>query len=329
MKRLALLLLLATAPHAVAQIVTATPRGIAVAHDGMLQHFENGVLHWSVDGVVNATSMAAGFTRIALLDAMANEAIVVELASGKTSRLRTAETPVAAVFLGEDLYILARDARVLQHVGGPAIEISPDPAFLAVANGRLYVYSRATGTIEEIEGDRVTRRVTVAPFASDLETAGQSAYLAFPREAKLRVVDLTKMKNSGEVAVGAVPVDLAIAGGGNAITARILAVADPSAKRVWMTESTQSTAKAFARGFLRGFIGLGFFGSRSSQFPTGVDRVARAGSIQVAYDSSSRTLYRFTKKKSSVVARDLAPGAWTATSDAIVWWDGHQLLQVK
>ena len=149
---------------------------------------------------------------------------------------------------------------MLQHVGGRDLALSADPAFLATANGRVYVYSRAAGVLEDNEG----RRIRVAPFASDLEIAGNTAYLAYPREARIRTINLTSMK-IGEVAVGAVPVDIAFAGGGTAITARILAVADPSAKRVWLTESTQSTAEAVARGFLRGFIGLGLFGSRSSR----------------------------------------------------------------
>src|SRR6185436_17375024 len=106
----------------------------------------------------------------------------------------------------------------------------------------------------------------------------------------IRLVDLRTMKATSEIAVGAVPVDLAFAGGGTALTARILAVADPSGKRVWLTESTQSMTEAVARGFVRGLLGLGLFGGQGSQFPTGVDRVETRGKGWVAYDSSSRTL---------------------------------------
>jgi len=169
--------------------------------------------------------------------------------------------------------------------------------------------------------------VQVAPFASDFEIGGRTAYLVFPREAKIRTVDLLSMKVSGTVNVGAVPVDLAFAGGGTAITARILAVADPSAKRVWLTEGTQSTLQAVARGFLRGFLGLGLFGNRSSQFPTGVDRVVIRDKVWIAYDTSSGTLYRFTKSKSSIIAKGIAPQAFAVTSDgAVVYWKDGKLV---
>lgn len=323
-KLLALLLVVA-APAASAQVITSTPRGMAVAHDGLVRLLDGDRPRWTTEGVKNATAIAADARRVVVLDALTNEAVIADLASGGTTRVRTAETPIAVAFSGNDVFVLARDGRVLQRVGGADVAVAADPAFLAAANGRLYVYSRAAGLLQEIEGDRVVRTATVAPYASDLEIDGTSGYLAFPREAKIRVVDLQAMKAAGEVAVGAVPADLALAGGGTALTARILAVADPSAKRVWMTESTQSALKAFARGFLRGFIGLGLFGHRSSQFPTGVDRVARAGKQWAAYDSSSGTLYRFTTRRSSVVARGVAVGAWAVTRDGIAFWKDGRL----
>lgn len=132
-----------------------------------------------------------------------------------------------------------------------------------------------------------------------------------------------------ELAVGAVPTDLAFAGGGTALTARILAVADPSGKRVWLAESTQSMTEAVARGFLRGLLGLGLFGGRASQFPTGVDRVETRGRVWIAYDTSSRTLYHFTRKQSSVIARNVAPGAFVLTEDGVAWWDGTSVAQKR
>jgi hypothetical protein len=178
--------------------------------------------------------------------------------------------------------------------------------------------------LEEIDG-RVTRRVRVGSFASDLETDGRTAYLLYPREARIQMVDLASMKLKGTAAVGAVPVDLALAGGGTALTARVLAVADPSAKRIWLTEGTQSTAEAVARGFLRGFLGLGLFANRSSAFPTGVDRVVARGARWIAYDSSSGTLYRVDRRKSSVIARHVEPGAFALTQDGIAWWEDGRI----
>jgi hypothetical protein len=129
------------------------------------------------------------------------------------------------------------------------------------------------------------------------------------------------MKNAGSFDVGAVPVDAAFASSGTALTARTLAVADPSAKRVWMVQGAESFAQAVARGFLRGLIGLGLYGGRASQFPTGVDRVIIRGSRSYAYDSSSGTLYRFTKSRSEVVAKNVAPEGFAVGATGVYVWD--------
>ncbi len=324
-KSIALLLaIILLAPSAFAQIVASTTAGVVVAHDGKIELPGK----WTADGVRHATAMATTTDRIAVLDALSNEAVVVELASGRASRVQTAETPIAAAFLGRELYILARDARVLQH-GATRIPLAADPSFLGQSNGRLYVYSRTTGTIEEIDRDRVSRRMVAAPFASDFEISGTTAYLVDPLAARIRLVDLRTMKATGEIAVGAVPVDLAFAGGGTALTARVLAVADPSAKRVWLQEGAQTMTQAIARGVLRGFLGLGLFGSRASQFPTGVDRVAIRGRIWIAYDSSSGTLYRFTKRTSSIVAKNVPPRGFAVTTDGVAWWNGTSVARMR
>jgi hypothetical protein len=274
-----------------------------------------------------AIALTARAETIVTLDAMNDTAEIFDTKTKAVTRIATASTPVASTFVGRELYILARDARVLQHVGGATIPLSQDPAFLGQSEGKLYVYSRTQGVLEEIANDRVVRRAAIPRFASDLEIAGTSAYLAYPREARIRVVDLKTLKVRGEVSVGAVPVDIAVAGGGTALTARILAVADPSAKRVWLTEETQSTAKAVARGFLRGFLGLGLFGNRSSQFPTGVDRVWIRGKHWIAFDSSSGTLYRFDRKKSAVIARDVTLKDFYVTDEGVTLRSGMSVAQ--
>ena len=320
MKRLLLLLAVLVAPASFAQIVISTPRGVVAAHDRRIE-LAGG---WSTDGVEHATAIVAGDGRIAILDALRNLAVIVELSNGRSTRFETAETPIDAAFVGHDLYVLCRDGRRVQRFpGGRSFDTDADPAFLRQSNGRIFVYSRASGTIEQRSG----ARVAVAPFASDFEISGNIGYLVFPREARIRTIDLRTMKPAGEIRVGAVPVDLAFAGGGTAITARVLAVADPSAKRVWLTESSQSTAQAIARGFLRGFLGLGLFGARSSPFPTGVDRVLISGKTWLAYDTSSQTLYRFTKTSSRMIAKGIAPNAFAATPDGIAYWqDGRVRL---
>lgn len=323
MKRLALILLFAT--PAFAQVLTDTSRGVVVANAGRVR-LERG---WDVEGVREATDIAASSDRVVVLDALHDQAVVVDIANGRTQRVTTGATPIAAAFVGRDLYILSRDSRQLRRVGGSAIAVEADPAFLAVASQKLYVYSRTTGVVEEIQNDRVTRRVRIAPFASDFEADGRTAYLAYPRESRVRTIDLAAMKPAEAIDVGAVPVDIALTGGGTALTARVLAVADPSAKRIWLTEGRQSMTKAVARGFLRGVLGLGLYGNRSSQFPTGVDRVLARGSRWIAYDSSSGTLYRVTRQQSSVIAKGIAPKGFTLTTDGVAFWQNGRVRTVR
>lgn len=319
MKRVVLALAIASiSASAGAQLLAPTARGVVVAHDGRIALDGR----WSVEGVRNETAIVASDERVAVLDALHDEVVIAELASGETTRVRTAATPIAAAFLGRDFYVVARDARLLQRIGGPDIPLAADPAFLRESDGRLYVYSRATGVVQEIDRDRVVRQVAVAPFASDLEIAGTTAYLAYPREARIRTVDLREMKATGAVAAGGVPVDIAIAGGATALTARILAVADPANKRVRLVEAEQSTAKAFGRGFLRGLLGVGLFADRSSELPTGVDRVMTRGNVTVAYDTSSGSLYGVRGKKISRLATRVAPGAFGIAEDGtVLWWE--------
>ncbi|MEA2491542.1 MAG: hypothetical protein QOH21_3334 [Acidobacteriota bacterium] len=322
------LLGLATPVFAVTSAVASTPRGTVVAHDGLIELFGKNRILWRADGLDNPAAIVTGERRVAVLDTLANEAVVIDLASGKAQRRRLPESPTAGVFLGDRLFILARDARLLVTENG-TIPLAADPAFLRATNDRIYVYSRITGIVEELDGTRVTRRVRLAPFASDFEIDGRNGCLVDPRAGKIHTFALATMQPSDAIDVGAVPVDLAFTGGGTAITARTLAIADPSAKRVWLIEGVQSMGQAVARGFLRGLLGLGLYGGRASQFPTGVDRVLVRGKTWAAYDSSSRTLYRFTKSTSTVIAKELDPEAFTVTDEAIVWWQNGRLRSSK
>lgn len=328
MKRLALVILL-IAPSALAQVVAATDRGVLLARSGSLQLFDRRAANvlWNVDGVTNPVQIVTSNDRGAVIDALANEIQIVDLATGRGSIVRTGETPIDAVFLGRDLYILERDAPALERFGPDgaraSLDVAVDPAFLREANGRLYVYSRAEGIVQEITTSplAIRRTVKAAPFASDFELDSRNGYLVYPRGAKIGVVSLSSMTASSNIAVGAVPVDVAFVSRSTALTARTLAVADPAAKRVWMIEGAQSFTQALTRGFLRGLLGLGLFGSRASQFPTGIDRLFIRGVRWYAYDSSSGTLYRFTKSKSSVMVKDVPSQGFTAGSGGVYVWD--------
>ncbi|HEU4521086.1 MAG TPA: hypothetical protein VFT12_03725, partial [Thermoanaerobaculia bacterium] len=127
-------------------------------------------------------------------------------------------------------------------------------------------------------------------------------------------------------AAGDTPVDLAIARGGTALSAPSIAIADPAAKRVWVTEGAQSVGAAFGRGFLRGLLGIGLFRPRSATFPTGVDRIVSAEGITAAYDSSSRTLYRVEGSRSRPIAQDVSVEAFTIAFGRIEIWRAGALV---
>ncbi len=322
--------LLAVSMPLFGQLVAPTSRGIVVAHDNIIELPGK----WSTVGLQTPAAFASSKDQIAILDPVANEARIVELATGRGRTVRTGETPVAGVFIGSALYLLERDARALERIGADgtraSIATDADPAFLRERNGTLYVYCRAAGTIHEITTQpfAVRRTANAIPFGSDFEIDARNAYVVQPRSGRIAAIALATMKPAGTFDVGAVPIDLDIASGGTALTAPTLAIADPAMKKVWITEGAQSTGQAFLRGFFRGLLGLGLFGGRSSQFPTGVDRVVIRGGRWYAYDSSSGTLYRFTKTTSRVVAKGIDPQRFAVTEEGVfVWSEAVRRLQ--
>jgi hypothetical protein len=325
MKRVLIIALLALgAVAAYAQSVASTSAGIVVAHDNIIE-LQGG---WSVPGPRNPGAIIVGESRVAVLDPIANEARIIELETGRVTRIETAETPIDGLFIGRDLYVIARDARLLQRFSADgtktSVETAADPTFLREAAGRIYVYARVGGVLHEVDAARmrITRQTNIAPFATDLELDERNAYLVYARAAKMRVIELASMKPGEEIEVGAVPVDIAFVKGATLTSARTLAVADPSAKRVWLVEGVQSLTQAAMRGFFRGLLGLGVFSGGSSQFPTGVDRVFVRGDNRIAYDSSSGTLYRFTKSRGTPIAKEVGPHAFALTPDGgLVWWN--------
>ena len=340
MKRLLLLLLIAASARA--QVVATVGNDIAVAHNGRVELFD-ATAHriWTAEGVEQPTRIVTGSDRIAVIDSFGNELRIIDRTSGQGQLVRTGETPVDALFIGRDLYVLDRDASRLERRGadspvGPLesrsyVALAPDPAFMRAGGGMIYVYSRLDGVVQEIAPAtmRIARTVTLAPFASDFEIDGSTGYLVYPADAKLRTFTLAVMKRGDDIAAGAVPVDLAVTSRSNAISASRLALADPSAKRVWIIEGTQSVTRAVARGFIRGLLGLGLFLSQSSDFPSGVDRVVSRGSTTIAYDSTTQTLYRLKGSKGQMIARDVAPGAFALTDSSVAIWQNGALRLIR
>jgi hypothetical protein len=317
------------ATTASAQVVATTSRGVVVAHDGRIEIFDTDHRRlWSVEGVAQPSRIIVGDDRLAVIDSFANEVRLAGVQSGSGALLRTGETPIDGLFIGQDLFLLERDARALERIGADgaraSLNLTADPAYLREANGLLYVYSRLDGIVQEISPRpfRVVRRVQIAPFASDFETDGRAGYLIFPRDAKIRTFDLKSMRGTGEIAAGAVPIDLAITRRSNAVSAPRLSIADPAAKRVWNIEGSQSMSAAVARGFIRGLLGLGLAGPRSAEFPTGIDRVLTSA---IAYDSSTGTIYRIRGSRSEVLAKGVGAEAFAVSGRGVVIWQNGGL----
>ena len=331
MKRLAIVFFF-IASAARAQVVARSGNAIIVAHDGVVERYDSQLKRaWSAPGVANPSRIAIGSSSIAVIDSFANELRLLDLVSGRGDRIRTGETPVEALFVDRDLFVLDRDDHRLEKIGGASVTLAPDPAFMRVVNRMIYVYSRLEGIVQEISPStmRVTRTVMLAPFASDFETDGRSGYLVYPQEARLRTFALATMKRGGDIDAGVVPADLAVTSRENAISASRLALADPSAKRVWVVEGQESVARAVTRGFIRGLLGLGLFAPGSSEFPTGVDRIAAQGSMTVAYDSTTRTLYRIRGTKGTAIALDVGPYAFAAGDGAVAVWQKGALSLIR
>src|SRR3954469_2165594 len=158
---LSVLLMLAPTA-AIAQPIAATNRGIVVAHDDVIELFDRSGknLIWKTDGLPTPQTIATSNERIAVLDPLINKARIVELATGRGTTVHTGETPVAGVFIGPTLYLLERDALALERIGADgtraSISTGADPAFLRESNGKLFVYARGEGLVQE---------VTTTPFA--------------------------------------------------------------------------------------------------------------------------------------------------------------------
>lgn len=335
MRALFAFIAMALAMPSLADVVAATSRGVVVAHDGVVDLHSNGRRVWAAPGVDEPSKIIVSEERVAILDAWANRARVVSLHDGTGTTFATGESPVAGVFAGSDLYLIARDANRVERITNDGLResvgVAADPAFVGLSASHLYVYSRVEGVLQEIPVGKavaVSRQASVPPYASDMEIDGRTAYLIYPREAKLVTVNLDRLQITTTAAVGGAPSDIAIARRGTALSAPLIAVADPAAKRVWMTEGAQSVGAAFGRGFLRGFLGLGVSRSRSADFPRGVDRLAAGDGVTLSFDTSSGTLYRMGRPEVSVVAEKLEPQAFAIANGKVVFWRAGTLHEV-
>lgn len=278
---------------------------------------------WTVEGTSNPSFVVASSNgeRFAILDSLKNTVVTVTRA-GKRKIVVMPETPISAAYDGEALFVLCRDARRIVRIEAESRIEAPtaiDPLFMATGTAALIVvYSRTTGSLEEFARQdlRSLRKGEVAPFASDLEQGATELYLTYPRMGEVHVVSRDSLKVTDRVKVGSVPTDTYVHEG-SALRGAILITADPSSKRIWQSERTQSLSTALARGFVRGFLGLGLFKPSSRDFPTGVDRVQ----LGAAYSGGGGILYRTGKNKIIRIASGIQSGAWVGSTSGVFYWD--------
>lgn len=338
MKRLVIVVLLlaavrfplsAQSPAAARQIVEGSP----ASRSALAYHAESGlvVVARGRAGTIDLVDLNLGTTRsipsdlehpsgivIApdgqeafVIDAMENRGATVSIRQGTIRPVALGETPVDAIYYGDEVFVLCRDSaeirRIRRNGTWESLPVSRGSSRLRVSRELLYAYDPQEGSIQEISPGQlsVLRSGSTERFASDFEVDGTSGYLVFPRSGRLIVFSLSDLRETGRLNVGAVPIDLALETDRTRLTAGSVAVADPSSKKIWRTERSQSFSEAFARGFARGLLGLGLFAPKSTEFPRGVDRIRVGGGSQAALDSSSGNLYATRGGRSTLVARGM------------------------
>lgn len=313
----------------------AAPPVLALAGEHLLLEARDGriVAHspadlrrlWSVEGVPTPSRIvvAQGESRAIVLDPISNQIVLVDLKGGAAMVHEVPQTPIAAAFLGDAVFVVSRDGRAITRIAADgsrvAAAVPRDAAMLHASERGIFVYGRASGDAVLLDPLDLVEiaAASLPPFASDLEVDGGLGYLVLPRSSKLISFSLETLAIVQERSAGAVPTDLVRAKKGTLATAATLAIADPSSKRIWRDEGSQSLPAAVGRGFLRGLLGLGLFTPRSSELPTGVDRVFMASGVLWAFDTSTGSLYRTSGSTLTRVAEGLEWGSFAVGRDSL------------
>jgi len=195
----------------VSMVWSPAARTIVVAHDGRIEAFDAAGEKrlWSVDGVASPSAGVAsrdGKT-IAILDGFNDRVAVVSVADGAAVTHETPGTPVAAAFFGRDVWVVVRDrsraVRITPDGQQTEVALALDPALIAVSHRFVYVYSRISGLLQEIDPQsmRVTRTAAAGTAGSGFEVElpkpgdrhGAIGFLSRPAYGKLVVIDLEPM----------------------------------------------------------------------------------------------------------------------------------------
>lgn len=320
--RLAILLLVAGSLRADVVLGWSAASGtILAAHDGRLEAFDRsgGQKRWSVKGLENPSAIVttSDGKGAAVLAAYDDRVAVVSVADGLARFHDTPTTPIAAAFFKHDLWVVLRDKSVVRRITetGEATDVAValDPAFVAVSDQFVYVYSRANGELQEIDPKtaQVTRTAQTGIAGSDFDIRlpkpgdppGAIGTICLPT-GKIAVIDLTSLK-SFEVKVGKGTIDLAFVpfGAGLTFTTGAAIIADPGISAIYA--STQ--------------IGP----SIPLHSPTPVDRIAISAAGAFALDSASGVLYRLEGRAVTPVRSGLTQNEFVVTDDGVFTWDAN------
>lgn len=306
-----------------------------LASANRVEAFREGSVLWSARGTATPAQLLVTRSGAAIVDVFEQKIVWVDV-NGKTLVSEINYVAGEAITAGDALIVSSQtDGALWRYERGEEPVRTPaefTAAILRLSGDRLVAYDRITGVAGEFDlpSLQLERKMKLAPFASDIEVSARHLYLALPRAGEIHVTDRMSGATIERIAVGAVPVDVALAGKADLLGAGEMLVADPSSKRVWREEQRQSTAAAVGRGFTRGLIGLGLYTPKSSEFPTGVDRVMARGKHVIVFDSSSGTLYRLQKGRSRRVAAGLAASEFELTANGtIVMWDAERRRVVE
>jgi hypothetical protein len=245
------------------------------------------------------------------------------------------DSPTAAAFSGSTLFVVSREKGSLTKIASDgersSVDCSGNPGFISISDGVVFTYDPVRGLIERFDPVSLQSNGTLVidRFGSDFETDGRSGYLAIPGTGEVISFSLSSLDGRKAMRGGAVPVDVVVERSSGPLSAGTLAIADPASKRIWRVEGGQSGGAAFARGFLRGLIGLGLYAPRPSELPAGVDRIQSAPGGLLAFDSSSGDLYRITSKKSERIATGIEPSGYAWIGERVFYSSGGRLHSVS
>ena len=328
MKRLLILTLLVATPVLAQTQVASTKSGTIVAHDGVIELYDEQLKKiWSADGVSYASRIAFNEREAAVFDPLGDYVRIVDLASGAARQWRTGATPIDGAFVNGKLFALCRDDQTLERSDGEKLDIGFAADLIRASDSSIYLYSRVDGLFLDVDAGTmmIVQKAQLVPYAVDFEVDEHYIYFAHPNSGLLRTLARTDLKPMGEVQVSTRPVDIDLAAGPTPLTARTLAVADPALRQVVMVHAWQSSKARTVRLLLRGALGLPPpKARRAEESVNGPDRVIYRGDTAVAHEVVTGALWP-VRKNAQLIATGVAPGAWDHTGNSVVWWDGKTL----